>query len=221
MNGLPSGAYRAKRKIGEPGEGSAVWGRERKKWSLWTFFECRRLVIPDSGFDSDWLDRRLLTALTHWIVWMSRGDICINCEASSVCSLERRRSNESFPQIVGLIKELKIFLESVDKRKTSLECLPTGFDKSLIFQLLPWMLKEMWNFQCSAVVIVTPLVLIMEDKVKELSNLGLKAFAIGAGDEEVFAEDDSSVGDLLEFVAQDYQAISCSWKRKLPALFCV
>ena len=37
--------------------------------------------------------------------------------------------------------------------------------------------------------------LIMKDKVKELSNLGLKAFAIGAGDEEVFAEDDSSIGD--------------------------
>ena len=48
---------------------------------------------------------------------MSRGDICINCEASSVCSLERRKSNESFPQIVGLIKDqLKIFLQSVDKR---------------------------------------------------------------------------------------------------------
>ena len=96
---------------------------------------------------------------------MSRGDICINCEASSVCSLERRKSNESFPHIVGLIKELKIFLQSVDKRKTSLECLQTGFDESLIFQLLPWMLKEMWNFECSTVVIVTPLVLIMKDKV--------------------------------------------------------
>ena len=61
----------------------------------------------------------------------------------------------------------------------SLECLPTGFEKSLILQLLPWMLKEMWNFECSTFVIVTPLVLIMKDKVKELSNVGLKAFAIG------------------------------------------
>ena len=76
-----------------------------------------------------------------------------------------------------------------------LEYLLTSFDKSLIFQLLPWMLKEMWNFECSTVAIVTLLVLTMEDKVKELSNLGLKVFAIGAGDEEVFADDDSSVGD--------------------------
>ena len=35
----------------------------------------------------------------------------------------------------------------------------------------------------------------MKDKVKELSNLGLKAFAIGAGDEEVFADDNSLVSD--------------------------
>ena len=35
----------------------------------------------------------------------------------------------------------------------------------------------------------------LKDKVNELSNLGLKAFAITAGDEEVFAEDDSSVID--------------------------
>ena len=77
----------------------------------------------------------------------------------------------------------------------SLECLPTGFEKSLILQLLPWMLKEMWNFECSTFVIVTPLVLLMKDKVKELSNVGLKAFAIGVWDEEVFAEDDSSIGN--------------------------
>ena len=35
----------------------------------------------------------------------------------------------------------------------------------------------------------------MLDKVTLLSNLGLKAFAIGAGDKEVFPEDDTSVGD--------------------------
>ena len=54
--------------------------------------------------------------------------------------------------------------------------------------------KEMWNFECSTVVIVTPLVL-MKDKVGKLSNLGLKAFAIGTGNEEVFAEGASLVDD--------------------------
>ena len=43
--------------------------------------------------------------------------IGINCEASSACSLEKRESNQSFPQIIGLIKELKIFLQSVAKKE--------------------------------------------------------------------------------------------------------
>ena len=71
------------------------------------------------------------------------------------------------------------------KRKMPLECSPTGFDKSFIFQLLPCMLKEMWSFECSTVVSVTLLVLITKDKVKELSNMSVKAFAIRAGDGEV------------------------------------
>ena len=44
-------------------------------------------------------------------------NICINCEVSKACNLERRKSNESFPQIVGLIKEPKIFLQYVDKKQ--------------------------------------------------------------------------------------------------------
>ena len=74
-------------------------------------------------------------------------------------------------------KRAEFFCNLKIKTKMALECLPTGFDK--IFQLLPWMLKEMWNFECSTVVIVTPLVFIMKDKVKELSSLSLRAFAIG------------------------------------------
>ena len=90
----------------------------------------------------------------------------------------------------------------------SLECLPTGFDKSLIFQLLAWMLKEMWNFENFMVVIVTPLEFIMKDKVKELSSLGLIAFTISAGDEEVFAEDGRTVGESFGVCCPGF--ISCS-----------
>ena len=52
----------------------------------------------------------------------------------------------------------------------------------------------MWNFECSTVVSVTPLLLVKKDKVEELSNLGLKLCAVGAGEEEVFAEGATSVG---------------------------
>ena len=51
------------------------------------------------------------------------------------------------------------------------------------------------------------LVLILKDKDEELSNLGLKAFIIGTGDEDVFAEGarlggDRTVGESLGVVAQ-------------------
>ena len=43
--------------------------------------------------------------------------ICINCVAFLACSLERQKSNELFPLIVGFLKELKIFLQSVNKKQ--------------------------------------------------------------------------------------------------------
>ena len=46
----------------------------------------------------------------------------------------------------------------------------------------------MWNFECSTVVIATPLA--------ELSNLGLKVLAIDTGTEEVFTEGATLVSDL-------------------------
>ena len=40
-----------------------------------------------------------------------------------------------------------------------------------------------------------PLVLIMKDKVEELSNIGIKTFAIGTGDEEAIDEGATTGGD--------------------------
>ena len=40
-----------------------------------------------------------------------------------------------------------------------------------------------------------PLVLIMKEKVEELSNIGIKTFAIGTGDEEVIDEGATTGGD--------------------------
>ena len=91
--------------------------------------------------------------------------------------------NKSFPQIVGLIKELKIFLNSVDKKQDAFGIFTNWFQQEFDLPVASLDVKRnvRWNFECS-VVIVTLLVLIMKDKAKELSNLGLKAFAIGAGD---------------------------------------
>ena len=64
--------------------------------------------------------------------------------------------------------------------------LPIGFGKSPIFQLLPHLLnrlKELWKLERVFVLVVTLLVSIMKDQVEELTRLGLRAFAIGLGDE--------------------------------------
>ena len=57
--------------------------------------------------------------------------------------------------------------------------LPTGFGKSLVFQLLPRLLKDLWKLDHACVLVVTPLVSIMKDQVEELIRLGLIAFTIG------------------------------------------
>ena len=56
------------------------------------------------------------------------------------------------------------------------------------------------------VVIVMPLVVIMKDKVEELSNIGIKTFAIGTGDEEVIDEGATTGGDRTDFVAQEWES---------------
>ena len=50
------------------------------------------------------------------------------------------------------------------------------------------------------VVIVMPLVLIIKDKVEELSNIGIKTFAIGTGDEEVNDEDPRSRAGIFRTI---------------------
>ena len=64
-----------------------------------------------------------------------------------------------------------------------------GFGKSLIFQLLPHLLnrlKELWKLERVCVLVVTLLVStkLMKDQVEELTHLGVRAFAIGLGDEK-------------------------------------
>jgi len=93
-------------------------------------------------------------------------------------------SLQHFHHISGLKHEQKLCLETVAQKHNVFGILPTGFGKSLIFQLLLCLLKDLWKLQSACVLVVTPLVSIMKDQVEELTRLGLKAFAIGLGDEK-------------------------------------
>ena len=47
--------------------------------------------------------------------------------------------------------------------------------KSLIFQLLPRLPKDLWKLDHACVLVVTPLDSIMKEQVEELMRLGLRA----------------------------------------------
>ncbi|XP_066910993.1 ATP-dependent DNA helicase Q1-like [Clytia hemisphaerica] len=72
--------------------------------------------------------------------------------------------------------------------------LPTGYGKSLIFQLLPWILPQKSPGKGNIVIVVCPLTSIISDQINVLKNLGVKAVTLPTSWNEEF---DESVPDLF------------------------
>ena len=53
--------------------------------------------------------------------------------------------------------------------------MPTGFGKSLIFQLFPRLAKAALTLQNSTIIVISPLISIMRDQVEQLKKLGFSA----------------------------------------------
>ena len=92
-----------------------------------------------------------------------------------------------FPQVKVLRKEQKACLLNLARGKDVFAILPTGFGKSLIFQLFP---RAVSSALCSSevkplstIIVVSPLVSEMRDQVEQLKQLGFSAAVIGIGDE--------------------------------------
>ena len=66
--------------------------------------------------------------------------------------------------------------------------LPTGFGKSLIYQLAPSIVEEMSRLggkvRSAIILVISPLVSLMRDQVQGLERKGIKASFIGGGQEE-------------------------------------
>ena len=58
--------------------------------------------------------------------------------------------------------------------------LPTGFGKSLIYQALPLVFDHTTNLSGHIVVVVSPLISLMEDQVKQLQDNGIRAVNISS-----------------------------------------
>ena len=67
---------------------------------------------------------------------------------------------QKFLHISGLKPEQKLCLETVAQKRDVFYRLVSayGFGKSLIFQLLPRLLKDLWKLEHACVLVVTPLV---------------------------------------------------------------
>ena len=121
----------------------------------------------------------------------------------------------NFSHISELKEEQKRCLRSLAERKDVFGILPTGFGKSLIFQLLPRVIKVMWKLEQTTVLVVSPLVSIMKDQVEEMTRLGLKAFAIGLGDKETERELHASAFDVDIIYGSPESWCSSVWSTEL------
>jgi len=92
--------------------------------------------------------------------------------------------------ISGLFPEQKdALIEFVNRRDVFLN-LPTGYGKSLVFQMAPYVHAELAKFGHAGysltpiVVVISPLLSLMEDQKSYLRGIGLKAASIGDNKEE-------------------------------------
>ena len=61
--------------------------------------------------------------------------------------------------------------------------LPTGFGKSLVYQVLPLVFDHVTKHTGHNVVVVSPIVSLMDDQVKNLTSLGVSAISISSQSE--------------------------------------
>ena len=86
---------------------------------------------------------------------------------------------QDFPNIQALRKEQQLCLVNLACGKDIFALLPTGFGKSLIFQLFPRLVKAAMKLEMCSIVVVSPLVSVMRHQVEQLKQLGFSAAANG------------------------------------------
>ena len=95
--------------------------------------------------------------------------------------------------------------------------LPTGFGKSLIFQLAPLVVKELGKANAGdakpIVIVVSPLVALMEDQVKEAEQLGVHAGQLGVHDDRDILDGSLS----LVFGSPESWLLNNKWRRMLAS----
>lgn len=120
-----------------------------------------------------------------------------------------------FPDIEALRKEQEICLVNLARGKDVFAILPTGFGKSLIFQLFPRLAKSAMKLEMCSIVVVSPLVSVMRDQVEQLKKVGFSAAAIGLGEECEEDEKATREGKCEIIFGSPETWLSTSWRKEL------
>lgn len=98
---------------------------------------------------------------------------------------------------------LKAFIEIKDV----FAVLPTGFGKSLIYQLALLIGKKMGLSENPVAIVVSPLVALMEEQVREVTKLGITAMQLRVHSEEEICKDGNT---LSQTSSQLFSAAHCT-----------
>ncbi|XP_039660315.1 ATP-dependent DNA helicase Q1-like [Perca fluviatilis] len=107
--------------------------------------------------------------------------------------------------------EQRTTLEAFISKKDVFAVFPTGIGKSLIYKLAPLVAKQMGLSETPLVVVISPLVALMEDQVKEATKLGLSALQLGTDNGELIR---TSRCQLI-FGSPESWLLSTKWREML------
>ena len=107
-----------------------------------------------------------------------------------------QQSLQKLSENIVLKKEQEATLRAVVVQKKDCLCiLPTGFGKSLIFQLIPFVCDSLNGVSDSCVIVVSPLNAIISDQIEKLMSRGIGVKVFKHGDEV-----NPSIDDSIKFV---------------------
>ena len=123
---------------------------------------------------------------------------------------------KDFPHVECLRKEQEDCITNLVNGKDVFAILPTGFGKSLIFQLCPRVMSAVneKDYAVSTIIVISPLVAIMKDQVEQLNKMGVSATAIGI--DEVDMDEEAAKNGKCEIVYGSPESwLSKEWRKQL------
>lgn len=123
---------------------------------------------------------------------------------------------ETIPDIKELKPEQEECLRNFIEGKDVIGLLPTGFGKSLIYQLTPLVAKKMGKPKANAnpvVIVVSPLLALIEDQIKEAGIMGVTAGQLGVSDDQDIIDGKFSI----VFGSPESWILNTKWREMLAS----